>query len=139
MKHDLCVFVVDDMPLIAYMVSSVLRDEGHSAIPYTDPVAALQDARSFMPDVLISDVEMPNLRGIDLAIEVLGFCPNCKVILITGNKGSITSVDEARAKGFHFALFEKPLSARILVEELEIYRVEMQSPLYRQLERVATR
>jgi DNA-binding NtrC family response regulator len=139
MKHDLRVFVVDDMPLIAYTVSSVLRDEGHSAIPYIDPVAALQDARSFRPDVLISDVDMPNLGGIDLAIQVLGFCPNCKVILMTGHKGSATSVDEARAKGFHFALFEKPLSARILLEELEIFRVERQSPLCGQLERVGTR
>jgi CheY-like chemotaxis protein len=127
------------MPLIAYAVSSVLRDEGHSAIPYTDPVAALQDARSFRPDVLISDIDMPNLGGIDLAIQVLGFCPNCKVVLMTGHKGSITSVDEARAKGFHFALFEKPLSARILLEELEIFRVERQSPLCGQLERVGTR
>jgi hypothetical protein len=58
---------------------------------------------------------------------------------MTGHKGSATSVDEARAKGFHFALFEKPLSARILLEELEIFRVERQSPLCGQLERVGTR
>jgi FixJ family two-component response regulator len=89
--------------------------------------------------VLISDVDMPNLGGIDLAVQVLGVCPNCKVILMTGDKGSIASVEEARAKGLHFALFEKPLSARILVEELEIFRVELQSPLCGQLERVGTR
>jgi CheY-like chemotaxis protein len=134
MKHDLCVFVVDDMPLVAYTVSAVLRDEGHSAIPYTDPTLALRDARSFMPDVLISDVEMPELGGVDLAIQVLAFCPGCKVFLMSGHRDPVKSLEEASAKGFHFPLFEKPLSARMLAEELEVFRNCRQIPLCRELE-----
>ena len=127
MKHDLCIIVVDDKPLIAYTVSSVLRDEGHWAIPYTDPLQALRDARSFKPDVLISDVEMPNLGGVDLAMQVLGFCPNCKVLLMSGHSIPIRNREETRANGFEFPVFEKPLSARMLVEELEIFRPGRQS------------
>ena len=136
MKHDLCIFVVDDMPLLAYTVSSVLRDEGLNAIPYTDSLVALRDAPFFNPDVLISDVEMPNLGGIDLAIEVRGLCPNCKVLLMSGHTGPIQRLEEARAKGFRFPLFEKPLSARMLADELEVLRVEQQGPLRGELERV---
>jgi CheY-like chemotaxis protein len=135
MKHDLCVFVVDDMPLVAYTVSAALRDEGHSAIPYTDPTLALRDARSFTPDVLISDVEMPDLGGVDLAIQLLAFCPQCKVLLMTGKTGPVKSLEVAEAKGFHFPLFEKPLSARILVEELEAFRHEQPDPLFGHFER----
>ena len=134
MKHDLCVFVVDDKPLVAYTVSAILRDEGHSAIPYTNPVAALGDARSFTPDVLISDIEMPNLGGVELAIQILALCPKCKVFLMTGHSGPITSLDEARAQGFHFPLFEKPLSARMLAEELEVFRDNQQTYPYGELE-----
>jgi CheY-like chemotaxis protein len=75
MKHDLCVFVVDDMPLVAYTVRAVLRDDRHSAIPYSDPTLALRDAPRFMPDVLISDVEMLELGGVDPAVQVLAVCP----------------------------------------------------------------
>jgi two-component system, cell cycle response regulator DivK len=135
MKNDLCVFVVDDMPLVAYTVSAVLRDEGHSAIPYTDPKLALRDARSFMPDVLISDVEMPELGGVDLALQVLAFCPKCKVLLMTGTIGPIKALEKARVRGFHFPLFEKPLSALTLVEELEALRHEQPGLLFGQLER----
>jgi CheY-like chemotaxis protein len=136
MKHDLCVLVVDDMPLVAYTVSAVLRDAGHSAIPYTDPTLALRDARSFMPDVLISDVEMPELGGVDIAIQVLAFCPQCKVLLMTGKTGPIKSLEVAQAKGLHFPLFETPLSARTLVEELEAFRHEEPGLVYGNLERV---
>src|ERR1700761_6433227 len=70
MKTDLRVFVVDDFPTTAYTLSSVLRDGGHSVMPYTDPVRALNDALQSPPDVLISDVEMPDLGGVDLAMRV---------------------------------------------------------------------
>ena len=136
MKQDLCVFVVDDMPLIAYTVSSVLRDEGHSAIPYTDPIMALRDTRSFNPDVLISDVEMPNLGGVELAAQVLRLCPNCKVLLMSSHTGPIESLEEARANGFHFPLFEKPLSAQTLAKELEALRVEQEPPISAQLKAI---
>ena len=138
MKQGLCVFVVDDMPLVAYTVSAVLRDEGHSAIPYTSPVAALRDARSFRPDVLISDVEMPNLGGVDLAIQILRLSPNCKVFLMTGKSGAIPSLEEARKRGFHFPLLQKPLSASTLVEELELIRHEQPDPVCGHMEPVGT-
>ena len=134
MKQDLCVFVVDDMPLVAYTVSAALREEGHSAIPYTDPTFALRDARSFMPDALISDVEMPELGGVDLAIQVLALCPQCKVLLMTGTTGPIKSLEQAQAKGFHFPLFRKPMSARALVEELEAFCYEQPEPMVSHLE-----
>ena len=138
MKHDLCVFVVDDKPFIAYTLSAVLRDGGHNAIPYTDPLLALRDAQSFTPDVLISDVEMPNLGGVELAIQVLNSCPSCKVLLISGHPGPIKSLEDARRKGFDFPLFEKPLSARRLAEELEFFRIEHRGQLYDSLEQLGT-
>jgi CheY-like chemotaxis protein len=119
-----------------HTVSAVLRDEGHSVIPDTDPTLALRDTRSFMPDVLIGEVEMPELGGVDLAIQVLAFCAQCKVLLMTGKTGPIKSLEVAQGKGRHFPLFDKALSARTLVEELVAFRHEEPGLVYGNLERV---
>src|ERR1700753_2442872 len=76
MKHVLRVFVVDDRPAIAYTLSAVLRDYGYSVTPYTNTLSALRDSPKLAPDVLISDVDMPELDGVDLAMQVQARCPN---------------------------------------------------------------
>jgi CheY-like chemotaxis protein len=119
MNQGLRVFVVDDIPMIAYTLSALLRDRGHSVIPYTDPTQALDDAGKFVPDVLISDVDMPGLSGVDLAIQVQTLCPCCKVLLMSGHIGPIEDLGRARAKGFHFPLFAKPVSAQTFAKQLE--------------------
>ena len=119
MKRDLRVFVVDDIPVIAYKLSEVLRDRGYSVIPYTDPLQALQDGRSFSPHVLITDVDMPELDGVNLAILMQAQCPACKVLLMSGHIGPIENLESARKKGFQFPLFAKPVSAQTMVEQLE--------------------
>jgi CheY-like chemotaxis protein len=120
MKRDLRVFIVDDVPIIAYTISEVLRDRGYSVIPYIDPVQALRDAHSLLPDVLISDVDMPDLSGVDLAIQLQAQCPACKVLLMSGHIGPIASLESARRQGFQFPLFAKPVSAQTFVEQLEV-------------------
>lgn len=119
MKHDLRVFVVDDRPMIAYTLSAVLRDHGYIVTPYTDPLHALRDSSKLSPDVLISDVDMPELCGVDLAMKVQAQCPGCKVLLMSGHVGPIESLESAREKGFQFPLFPKPVSAAILAEEIK--------------------
>jgi DNA-binding NtrC family response regulator len=119
MRKDLRVFVVDDGPLIAHTLSALIQDHGYSASPYTDPLKALRDARLFMPDALISDVDMPHLDGVDLAIKVLNRCPHCKVILMSGHAGPIRYLEDARAEGFDFPFFTKPFSPRMLLEQLD--------------------
>jgi CheY-like chemotaxis protein len=119
MRQDLRVFVVDDTPLIAYTLSEILCDRGYSVIPYTDPVRALREAQSLLPDVLISDVEMPVLDGVDLAIQMQAQCPGCKVLLMSGHIGPIEVLESARERGFQFPLFAKPVPAQAFVLQLE--------------------
>ena len=129
MKHDLRVFVVDDWPMIAYTLSAVLRDQGYSVTPYTDPLCALRDTLKLSPDVLISDVDMPELSGVDLAMQVQTHCPGCKVLLMSGHVGPIKNLESAREKGFQFPLFPKPVSASIIAKEIEGLFTACDSPL----------
>ena len=60
------VFVVDDEPVIASTLAAILRMNGFSARFFTCPLEALAAARSESPDLVISDVAMPGISGIDL-------------------------------------------------------------------------
>jgi two-component system, response regulator YesN len=71
-----------------------------------------------MPDVLISDVDMPYLDGVDLAMQVLSKCPHCKIIFMSGHIGPIGCLEDAWAKGFDFPFFGKPFPAQMLIEQL---------------------
>jgi CheY-like chemotaxis protein len=118
-RTDLRIFVVDDVPMIAHTLSAVLCDHGYSATPYTDPLRALRDVRKFAPNVLISDVQMPDLDGVDLAIQVQAQCPDCRVLLMSGHIGPIKSVETALDYGFQFPVLSKPVSALAIAERLE--------------------
>lgn len=79
------VYVVDDEPAIARTAALILSGGGFDARPFTDPVAALKAARIEAPNLLLSDVIMPGLNGFELSTEVVEGCPECKVLLFSGN------------------------------------------------------
>jgi DNA-binding NtrC family response regulator len=79
------VFVVDDEEQIANVLSLALDDAGFDVETFYDPSSALLRARDFLPDILISDVVMPEMDGTALAKALRELNPNCRVILISGN------------------------------------------------------
>ena len=85
MRKPLRVFVVDDEDVIASSLAMILRFQGgFHARSFTNPLEALRAAQLEAPDLLISDVVMPELSGIDLAIQLREYCPDCKVLLFSG-------------------------------------------------------
>jgi DNA-binding NtrC family response regulator len=104
----LSVFVVDDEPLIASTLTHILKDNGYDARCFVNPLEALEAARMSAPDLLISDVIMPGLSGVDLAIHFKKQCPTCKVLLIAGRAATDDLLEAARAQGHDFHLIAKP-------------------------------
>jgi CheY-like chemotaxis protein len=86
-RRDL-VFVVDDEPVIAETAAMILRVDGFDARAFSDPLAALKAAQIEPPNLLFSDVIMPGLNGFELSTEVVKDCPQCKVLLFSGNPGA---------------------------------------------------
>jgi CheY-like chemotaxis protein len=103
-----CVFVVDDEHLIALTIAAILRSEGFDAKCFCAPLEALQAARLDTPDLLISDVNMPLMSGIELAIQLKKDCPNCRVLLFSGQAATTDLLRAARTKGYDFDLLSKP-------------------------------
>ena len=113
------VFVVDDEDVIASTLAMILRLQGgFQARSFTKPLEALEAARREAPDLLISDVMMPLLSGIELAIQVREYCPDCKVLLFSGQATTASLLENARANGYDFELLLKPVHPSDLLEKI---------------------
>jgi DNA-binding NtrC family response regulator len=104
------VFVVDDEHVIASSLAMILCYQGgFHARSFNDPTEALNAARCDPPDLLISDVVMPSLSGIELAAGIRTLCPDCKVLLFSGHASTADMLESARLNGYDFEVLSKPV------------------------------
>ena len=103
------VFIVDDELIIASTLATILQRNGYDATSFNKPVNALEAARAKAPDLIISDVVMPVLSGIELAIQVRSFCPACKILLFSGQTSTENLLRDAQNSGHNFELLSKPI------------------------------
>lgn len=123
-SHDRRVFVVDDEFIIATTLATILQKNSYDATSYTDPMKALAAARENPPELLITDVMMPRLSGIDLAIAVQKSCPKCKILLFSGQAATMGLLQEASEKGYSFDLINKPIHPTDLLKQIRIVTEE---------------
>jgi CheY-like chemotaxis protein len=112
------ILVVDDEPKIAHTLVDILRGEGHDAISVSNGKSALEWAVKVIPDVILSDVIMPGVNGIEAAKEILRCLPNCRIILFSGQASSSDILEQARAEGYSFGLLAKPVSPEVLLSAI---------------------
>jgi len=112
------VFVVDDEHVIASTLAAILKLHGYSATSFTSPLEALAAARSRAPDLLISDVVMPDLSGVDLAILIKAECPECKILLFSGQAATQDLLKDARSQGHTFQLLQKPVHPSVMLSRV---------------------
>ncbi|MGD0938241.1 MAG: response regulator [Terracidiphilus sp.] len=117
-RKRLRVFVVDDEFVIASTLGLILTHKGFDAVSFQAPSEALAAARSQAPDLLISDVVMPQFSGIELAIQIQKQCPNCKVLLFSGQAATAGMLEDARAKGYDFEILSKPVHPTDLLRKV---------------------
>ncbi len=87
----------------------ILQRSGFDAVSFTDPLQVMAAADSHPPDLLISDVVMPELSGIDLAIQLQASHPECRVLLFSGQAATANLLDIARGNGHDFEVLSKPI------------------------------
>lgn len=103
------VFVVDDENVTAATLATILNQSGFNSTAYTNAIEALNAAETERPDLLVSDVVMPQMTGIDLAIRLQALRPGCKVLLFSGKAETAELLRTARQRGHDFALLSKPV------------------------------
>jgi DNA-binding response OmpR family regulator len=116
--HKPKVLVADDERVIADTLAMILNQSGFQAqVAYTGE-KALELAAEFKPEMLISDVIMGGLNGIDAAIKIREILPSIKILLFSGQAATADLLEKARAQGYEFEILAKPVHPQDLLAKL---------------------
>jgi DNA-binding NtrC family response regulator len=113
------VFVVDDEAVIAQTVEIILRNAGYEARSFSEPEAALDAVTTESPDLLVTDMAMPEMNGIELATRIQELRPCCKVLVVSGQLSTSALVAKAENAGHHFDFLSKPVHPLKLLEKID--------------------
>jgi CheY-like chemotaxis protein len=112
------ILVADDERVIADTLAMILNQSGFEARAVYSGETALAAAATFAPDMLISDVIMADLNGIDAAIRIRDVLPNIKILLFSGQAATADLLENARVKGHEFEILAKPVHPQDLLNKL---------------------
>lgn len=112
------VLIVDDEETIAKTLTQILNASGFEAKAAFSGELAVSLAEEFQPEILLTDVIMRGLSGIDLAIQVSKSLPSCRVILFSGQASTADLLDRTLAEGYRFELIAKPIHPKELLKAL---------------------
>ncbi len=114
------ILVVDDEKPVADSLVFLLKHEGFDAIAAYSGEEARQSAMANPLDLLISDVVMFGIDGVEAAIDIRKHSPACRVILFSGHENAPALVESAASRGYDFELIQKPLHPQELLSKLRI-------------------
>jgi len=102
------VLIVDDESTIIDSLEGILSDDGFEVIHAFNGYEALKKIDSHSPDIVLLDIWMPGMDGIDTLKEIKQHHPSLPVVMITGHGSIESAVDATKSGAFDF--LEKPLS-----------------------------
>ena len=103
------ILIVDDEKVIADTLSIILTHAGFITMTAYDGVTALRIANAITPALLISDVVMPGISGVELAIMLTQAIPDLKILLFSGQASTADLLQKSRRGGHHFTTLTKPV------------------------------
>src|ERR1700761_4182830 len=112
------VLVPDDEQVIANTLAIILNQAGFEAKAVYSGENAVDSLDEFQPNMLISDVIMTGMTGIEAAIKVRAKLPNCKILLFSGQAATADLLEKARAQGHEFEILAKPVHPTDLLAKL---------------------
>ena len=112
------ILVVDDERVIADTLSVILSGNGFDVLTAYDGEGALELARRSAPNLLLTDVVMPGMTGVELAVAVTKTAPSCKVLLFSGQAATVDLLAYAKQQGRRFNLLLKPIHPSDLLSRI---------------------
>ena len=96
-----------------------LQDEGFDVYTYNDPLEALSQFKPNSYDLLLIDINMPKLNGIDLSIQLLELDTNVKICFITAGDANIEVLRELYPTRSIGCYIKKPVTIENLVRRIK--------------------
>ena len=112
------VLVADDEQVIANTLAIILNQAGFEARAVYSGEKALEAIDDFQPNMLISDVIMTGMTGIEAAIATRNKLPACKILLFSGQAATADLLEKARQEGHEFEILAKPVHPTDLLAKL---------------------
>ncbi|HOX28032.1 MAG TPA: sigma-54 dependent transcriptional regulator [bacterium] len=131
------ILVIDDEPTICRSCRKILASEGYEIDSTTDPRTGLESAISGAYDLVITDVKMPEISGIDILRIIKEQCPWTSVIVITGYSTVPSAVEAMKEGAFDYVpkpftpdelsiAVKRAFEKKILIEENEYLKGEIE-------------
>ena len=117
------VIVVDDEQVIANSLAIILNQAGFEARAVFSGEQAIELLESFQPEMLIADVVMPGMTGIEAAIVIRNKLPKCNILLFSGQAATTELLEQARTQGHEFEILAKPVDPADLLEKLRMSNI----------------
>ena len=112
------VLVADDEIIIADTLAAILNLSGFEARAVYSGEEAVRVAEEMRPDVLLADVVMGGITGIEAAVLISDSLSSCKVLLLSGQARTGDLLGIERTKGHVFNILEKPIAPKVIIRHL---------------------
>jgi chemosensory pili system protein ChpA (sensor histidine kinase/response regulator) len=112
------VFIIDDDPVVCRLARHILKRAGHETLTFGDGLEALKTLEQSRPDVVITDLVMPGMTGLELLRRIRADArwQTLPVVVLTARSGMDEQRRAAQAGASHF--LTKPFSSAQLLDEI---------------------
>jgi UDP-3-O-[3-hydroxymyristoyl] N-acetylglucosamine deacetylase len=117
--------IVDDQPYIREAIANILEDEGYQVQAFADAESFLQNFEMLEPSLVMLDIWLPGLDGLQLLKRLQDRSPALPIIMISGHAGIETAVAAIKAGAYDF--MEKPLHLETLLDKVKS-AIKQQAP-----------
>lgn len=111
------ILLVEDNEMVRTLVADLLTRQGFEVIVAEEPKQALRISENRLFDLLITDVVMPGMTGLDLHTKLLERYPGLEVLFMSGYASNIITDQMVVDKGFHY--IEKPFAINEFAKKVE--------------------
>jgi CheY-like chemotaxis protein len=112
------VIVVDDEKVLATSLALILNQAGFETHAMFSGEEAIDSLGRIQPDMLITDVILPGMTGIETAIITRSKLPECKILLFSGQAITADLLQMAREQGHDFEFVSKPIHPSDLLDKM---------------------
>jgi CheY-like chemotaxis protein len=113
------VLVVDNERIIADTLALILSQNGFSACAAYSGEEAVQRALTLRPDIVLSDIIMGEMNGLEAAILISESLPHCKILLFSGQPATADLLLDARFRGYGFEVMAKPVHPTVILDQIQ--------------------
>lgn len=109
------ILVVDDEDSLRGVLRAILEEDGYEVLEASDGRSGLEMYRKHKADLIITDLVMPEMNGLDFISEVTRSVPRVRIIAMTGVPAWDSCLAKAKALGAHGTL-QKPFTVETLLD-----------------------